>query len=219
MKPDLLIFDCDGVLVDSEPPTLALLRDDLDAHGLTLTMDDIERDYTGLMMSNVAKKAVANGATLPDTWVPDFYAKMFDRLRDGVALIVGIESALDALDAAGIPYCVASNGPMEKMEITLGAHPAFYKRLAGRLHSAHTHGTGKPDPELLLIAARSMGVDPTRAIMIDDSPSGCIAAARANMRCFGFDTRGDGAHLTATGAEHLAAMADLPARLGLTNPR
>ena len=218
MTPDLVIFDCDGVLVDSEPPTLALLRDDLAAHGLTLTMEDINRDYTGLMMTNVAQKAIANGATLPDTWVPDFYAKMFDRLRDGVALIPDIEAALDALDAAAIPYCVASNGPMEKMDITLGAHPALYNRLAGRLHSAHTHGTGKPDPDLLLIAARTMGVDPTRALMIDDSPSGCIAAARANMRCLGFDPHGDGAHLTATGAQHLAAMADLPVRLGLSKP-
>ncbi|WP_417258301.1 HAD family hydrolase [Celeribacter sp.] len=213
--PKLVIFDCDGVLVDSEPPTLTLLRDDLAAHGLDLTMDDIERDYTGLLMANVAKKARENGANLPTDWVEQFYVKMFERLRKGVDLIEGVVEVFDALDAAGIAYRVASNGPDEKMEITLGAHPDLYARLKGRLHSAHTHGTAKPDPELLLIAARAEGVAPEDCVMIDDSPSGCISARRAGIRCFGFDTEGDGARLVAEGAEHLASMRDLCARIGL----
>ena len=214
-RPDLVIFDCDGVLVDSEPPTLALLRDDLARFGLDLTMADIERDYTGLLMKNVGRKAEAAGARLPATWVEDFYVQMFDRLRAGVPLIDGVEAVFDALDTAGIPYCVASNGPMEKMAITLGAHPAIYARLTGNLHSAHTHGVAKPDPELLRRAAAAMGVDPSRAVMVDDSPSGCLAAAGVPMPCFGFDPTGDGARLTAHGAIHLRRLADLPAHLGL----
>lgn len=213
--PKLVIFDCDGVLVDSEPPTLALLRDDLEAHGLVLTMADIERDYTGLLMANVAKKARAHGASLPPDWVPSFYEKMFARLREGVALIDGVVEVFDALDAADLPYRVASNGPDEKMDITLGAHPDIHARLAGRIHSAHAHGVAKPDPELLLIAARAEGVAPEDCVMVDDSPSGCIAARRAGMRCFGFDPSGDGARLTAEGAEHLSRLRDIPARIGL----
>ncbi|WP_417250444.1 HAD family hydrolase [Celeribacter sp.] len=215
MTVQCVIFDCDGVLVDSEPPTLSLLRDDLEAHGLPLAMADIERDYTGLLMENVAKKARAAGADLPEDWVPRFYEKMFARLGDGVPLMEGIEEVLDQLDGASIAYCVASNGPDAKMEITLGAHPALYERLKGRIHSAHRHNTAKPDPDLLLIAAKAAGVAPENCVMVDDSPSGCIAARRAGIRCFGFDPSGDGARLGGEGAEHLADLRDLPARIGL----
>lgn len=101
MTVQCVIFDCDGVLVDSEPPTLSLLRDDLEAHGLPLTLADIERDYTGLLMSNVAKKARSAGADLPDDWVPSFYEKMFVRLGEGVPLMEGVEEVLNRLDAGG----------------------------------------------------------------------------------------------------------------------
>lgn len=191
------------------------MRDDLATHGLDLTMADIERDYTGLLMANVATKARENGARLPNNWVDLFYVKMFDRLREGVALMDGVTEVFDALDAAGIAYRVASNGPDAKMEITLGAHPDLYARLNGRIHSAHTHGTAKPDPGLLLIAAQAAAVSPENCVMIDDSPSGCIAARRAGIRCFGFDPSGDGARLVAEGAEHLASMRDLCAKIGL----
>jgi len=214
-QPKLVIFDCDGVLVDSEPPTLALLRDDLELYGLTLTLAQVDADYMGVAMADIAQKARANGAKLPDDWVPAIYAKMFERLRKGVPLIAGIEGALDALDRAGIPYAVGSNGPMAKMDITLGAHPAFHARLKGRIFSAHDCKAGKPDPELFLKAASFIGVDPIECVVVDDSVAGATAGVRAGMRTLGFDTQGDGAHLTAIGAEHLAHMDALAGMVGL----
>lgn len=213
--PKMVIFDCDGVLVDSEPVTLALLRDDLEQHGLRLTAAQVDRDYIGVAMAEIATKARANGADLPKDWVANIYAKMFEQLRKGVPLIAGIEAALDALDVAGIPYAVGSNGPMAKMDITLGAHPALLARLKGRIFSAHDCKAGKPDPELFLKAAAVTGVAPKDCVVIDDSVAGATAGVRANMRTLGFDTHGDGAHLIAIGAEHLAHMDDLAAKLGL----
>jgi HAD superfamily hydrolase (TIGR01509 family) len=213
--PKLIIFDCDGVLVDSEPPTLALLRDDLELYGLSLSLEQVDEDYMGVAMVDIAQKARAHGAALPDDWVPGIYVKMFEQLRKGVPLIAGIESALDALDAAGIPYAVGSNGPMAKMDITLGAHPAFLARLEGRIFSAHDCTAGKPDPELFLKAAAFMGVDPKDCVVVDDSVSGATAGVRAGMRTLGFDTQGDGAHLVAIGAEHLSHMNRLSAMIGV----
>ncbi|MEN8834132.1 HAD family phosphatase [Pacificibacter sp.] len=213
--PKLVIFDCDGVLVDSEPTTLTLLRNEFEYYGLPLTAAEVDRDYIGVAMADIAVKARANGATLPEDWVVSIYAKMFERLRKGVPLIAGIEAALDALDAAGIPYAVGSNGPMAKMDITLGAHPALLERLKGRIFSAHDCKAGKPDPELFLKAAAFMNVAPEACVVVDDSVAGATAGVRAGMRTLGFDTQGDGAHLIAVGAEHLSHMDDLPARIGL----
>lgn len=215
MTPKAVIFDCDGVIVDSEPPLLEFLLEEFAQAGLEISMHTLETQYVGGTMAKVGERARAAGANLPDNWVEDVYPRVFDMLRSGVPLIPGFEPALDALDAAGIPYAVGSNGPMEKMDVTLGAHPAVFARLKGRIHSAHTHGTAKPEPGLFLIAAEQLGVAPEHCVVVDDSPSGCIAARRAGMRCFGYDRHGDGARLMAEGAEHLSDMHDLPARLGL----
>lgn len=214
--PKLVIFDCDGVLVDSEPPTLALLRDDLEQYGLPLTTAQVDSGYMGVAMADIEIKARANGADLPDDWVPQIYAKMFEQLRKGVPLITGIEGALDALDTAGIPYAVGSNGPMAKMDITLGAHPALLARLEGRIFSAHDCKSGKPDPELFLKAASFMGVAPKDCVVVDDSVAGATAGVRAKMRTLGFDRHGDGADLIAIGAEHLPHMDRLAGMLGIS---
>ncbi|WP_417268257.1 HAD family hydrolase [Celeribacter baekdonensis] len=215
MTPNLVIFDCDGVIVDSEPPLLDFLLTEFATYGLELSLHELETKYVGGTIYSTAQRAREAGASLPETWEAEAYPRIFEVLRAGVPLIPGIEAAFDALDAAGIPYCVGSNGPMEKMDVTLGAHPAVFTRLKGRIHSAHTHGVAKPDPGLFLIAAETMGVAPKACVVVDDSPSGCIAARRAGMRCFGFDPHGDGARLISEGAEHLADMHDLPRRIGI----
>ncbi|WP_417253460.1 HAD family hydrolase [Celeribacter sp.] len=215
MTVKAVIFDCDGVIVDSEPPLLEFLQKDFARFGLDISIHELETKYVGGTMARVGERAREAGAALPDNWIDEVYPRVFEMLGAGVPLIDGVEAAFDALDAAGIPYAVGSNGPMEKMDVTLGAHPAVFARLKGRIHSAHTYGTAKPEPGLFLIAAEHLGVAPEDCAVIDDSTSGCIAARLAGMKCFGFDPHGDGARLMAEGAEHLADMHDLPARLGL----
>lgn len=215
-RPELVIFDCDGVLVDSETITNTLLQQDLAGRGLVMDLPDVMANFVGGTMRDVARKAAALGAEIPADWVDTFYARMYAGLAQGTPAIDGVEAVLDHLDAAGVPYCVGSNGALEKMEITLGQHRGLHDRLKGRLFSAHALGTAKPDPGLFLIAARENGVVPETAVVIEDSPTGCIAARRAGMRCFGYAAHGDGARLAAEGAVVFHAMADLPALLGLT---
>ncbi|MEE9388138.1 MAG: HAD family phosphatase [Paracoccaceae bacterium] len=213
-QPKLIIFDCDGVLVDSEPVTNAFLIKDLAGYGLHLSLADCDDLFVGGTIAGVAVTARDMGADLPPDWVPDYYRRVHVELQKGVRLISGILDILNRVDAIGIANCVVSNGPPEKMQITLGQH-GLWDRFEGRVFSAHTYGTAKPDPELLLIAARHFNTDPADCIMIDDSASGCTAAANAGMPCIGYAERSDPERLAATGARVIRAMAELPVLLGL----
>ncbi len=212
--PKLIIFDCDGVLVDSEPVTNAFLLNDLAGYGLHLTMADCDDLFVGGTIAGVADIARDLGADFPPDWVPDYYRRMHVELQKGVPLITGISGILDRADAQGIANCVVSNGPPEKMQITLGQN-GLWERFLGRTFSAHTYGTAKPDPELLLIAARYFNTEPADCIVIDDSPSGCTGAANAGMPCIGYAKRSDPEKLAATGANVIRSMSELPSLLGL----
>lgn len=215
MTPALIIFDCDGVVVDSESLTHHLLRDNLAEHGLDLPVAEIEQQFIGSTMTNIATKARGMGAALPGTWVEDFYANLYARLAEGTDLIAGITKVFDQLDAARLPFCIASNGRLAKMRITLGQHPATYARLQGRLFSAEQVAAPKPAPDLFLHAAHSLGHAPADCVVIEDSATGARAARAAGMRCYGFAPDSDGAHLTAEGATPFHAMQDLPELLQL----
>lgn len=210
----LVIFDCDGVLVDSEPITNGLMAKEMTAHGLPMTRDQAIELFVGGTIRSVYEKASAMGAKLPIDWVDGFYDRMIDTLATRVKVIPGVEKVMDRLDKAGLPYCVASNGPMRKMEVTL-QRTGLWDRLEGRIYSAHDVGVAKPDPGLFLHAALVSGVYPTNAAVIEDSSSGAQAAKAATMRCFGFtrDTPED--KLTAHGAVPFAQMRSLPKLLGL----
>ena len=214
-RPAAVIFDCDGVLVDSEGIAFDLLGDDLSQHGLPMSPGQLDRLFLGGTIQGVFATARDLGAALPDDWVADFYRRLYARLATGTPLIAGVELVLGALDAAAIPYAVGSNGSDEKMQITLGQHPQVLARLQGRLFSGQTLGMLKPDPGLYLAVARALGVGPADCVVIEDSPTGCIAARLAGMRCMGFAPHGDGKALAAEGAQVFHAMADLPGLLGL----
>lgn len=214
MTPAAVIFDCDGVVVDSEHPTLVMVRDDLERYGLTLTLAELEAGYIGGTVETVADKARANGARLPEDWVSDFYARMYAMLRAHVPLVPGILGVLDALDAAGIPFAMGSNGTPEKMQITLGQH-GLIPRFRGHLYSGQALGRPKPAPDLYLHAAARLGVEPALCVVVEDSAAGAQAARLAGMRCFGYAPKGAHAGLLAEGAILFTDMAELPELLGL----
>lgn len=215
MIPKAVLFDCDGVLVDSEPLGLALLQDDLARHGFAITMDDIHAGWVGMTISGVAKKARELGVALPPDWVERHYALLYAKLAEGIPLIPGIEAVLDRLDAAGIAFAVGSNGTRRKMEITLSQHPRVWRRLRNHLHSGQEMPRPKPDPALYLAAAAGLGIPPADCVVVEDSAPGCRAGVAAGMRTLGFAATGDGARLAAEGAEVFHRMDVLPARLGL----
>ncbi|CUK07551.1 6-phosphogluconate phosphatase [Ruegeria denitrificans] len=209
---DLVIFDCDGVLVDSEPLSNQVLVDNLGRYGLNLTLEDSIAFFLGGTMTGVRDKARALGANLPDDWVDEVYAETYDRLRQGVDLVRGIPELLTALDSKGIPFCVASNGSPDKMKITLGQN-GLWERFSEAMYSAHVLGTAKPDPVMFQTAADQFGA--TAPVVIEDSQNGVMAAKRAGMRCLAYAPHGQGDKLAEFGAEVFIDMAEVPTLLGI----
>ena len=212
--PDGVIFDCDGVIVDSEPITDAVLLADLTGRGLPITADDLPRLFHGGTIRGVAETVRGMGVDLPADWVDAIYDEIHAALEQGTPLVPGIVDLLDRLDARGIPYIVGSNGSRRKMTITLGQNDLM-DRLGDRLVSAHEEGTAKPDPTLYLIAAERIGVAPARCAVIEDTPTGARAAVAAGMRCLGHAARTPADRLAEVGAEPFPDMAAIGRALGV----
>ena len=213
--PKLVIFDCDGVLVDSEPVSNQALIDNLARHGLSLTMERSMELFVGSTMSGVMAKAAALGADLHEGWIEEVYAETYSALGAGVALMPGVVDLLALLDEEQIPCCVASNGSEDKMRITLGQNGLWERFHPQAMFSAHALGVSKPDPGLFLAAASHFGVQARDCLVVEDSATGARAAARAGMRCLGYVPKGEGQQLAAEGAEVFGAMAEVRRLIGL----
>lgn len=213
--PEAVLFDCDGVLVDSEPLTFAQIQEEFAEHGLHMTIPELEPLFIGHTIEETGDYARAHGAMLPADWADGFYDRMCARLARGTALMPGVEALLDRLDAAGVGYAVGSNGRMQKMRATLGQHRALWARLDGRLFSGQDLGMPKPRPDLYLHAARSIGADPARCVVIEDTATGASAGIAAGMRVLGYAPSGENPRLKAVGAEIFRDMAEVPGLLGL----
>lgn len=181
----LIIFDCDGVLVDSEPITNKILSQNLTGYGLKISPKECETLFVGGTIRGAGEEASARGANLPENWVDEIYDLIYARLRKGVDPIEGISDVLEHLKYTQTDFCVASNGSEEKMQITLGG-TGLVSHFDGNMFSAHTIGIAKPDPGLFLHAANEMGYSRENCIVIEDSKSGMIAARDANMKCFAY---------------------------------
>lgn len=210
--PGLVIFDCDGVLVDSEPITNRMMAKDITAAGVPMTTAQAIELFVGGTIASAFEKARGMGARLPDDWVAGFYDRMIATLNDEVEAVPGIHTVLEQLDNAQIPWVIASNGPMRKMQATLGRTGLW--DLAGgaeggRIFSAHDVGVAKPDPGLFLYAAKSHDTAPEHCIVIEDSASGARAAQAAGMTCYGFTADTPAEKLTAHGAIPFDDMAKL----------
>lgn len=215
MSVKAVLFDCDGVLVDSEPMTFLALQEDLAEHGLHLTIPQMERMFLGGTLERVRQVANDMGAGLAPAWCDSFYARLYAMLRARAELMPGVESLLDRLDAAGIPYAVGSNGRRAKMEASLGRHPALWARLQDRLFSGQDLGCPKPAPDLYLHAAAFLGVAPAHCVVVEDSGPGAMAAKAAGMRCLGYAPQGPAEALIAAGAEIFTDLNDIPKLIGL----
>lgn len=215
MTPSAVIFDCDGVVVDSEGPSFTLLSQDLARYGLPMTVAQMQAMFLGGTVQGIFDTCRSMGAQLPDDWVQDFYARIYLILAQGTPLISGIVNVLNALDAARIPFAIGSNGSSRKMEITLGQHPGLIARFRGHIYSAQGLGKPKPAPDLYLHAARALGAPAEACVVIEDSANGARAAQAAGMRCMGYAPHGNADALMQAGAEIFSDMNDLPRLLGL----
>lgn len=214
MPPKLVIFDCDGVLVDSETIANEVIVHSLASYDLTLEFDHCMDLFVGTSDNYMQATAKKMGAQLPPDWLEEIDRKTFARLRQGVPVIAGVVNIIDQLEALDIEYCVASNGSDEKMAITLG-QTGLLQRFENARFSAHSIGISKPDPGLFLYAAKHFNAPPETCIVIEDSPSGAKAARRANMKCFGYAPHNEGQKLSTEGAQVFRHMEELAGLLGI----
>lgn len=213
--PELIIFDCDGVLVDSETIANAVMADEITALGWAVTTDYCLKHFKGSHLDTViATIEEKTGRSLPENWLPELRARTDVVFRKDLEPVPGILDLLDLIAERGIPHCVASQGPHEKMAVTLNV-TGLQPRFEGRIFSAYEVERGKPHPDLFLHAARSMGYDATRCIVVEDSPLGVQAALAAGMRAFGYDPAGLDPRLAEEGAEVFSDMKALPGLLGI----
>ena len=180
---DLVIFDCDGVLVDSEVISCRAHAQTLTRHGYPITSDQVFERFLGRSTRQANLEVEADlGRSLPD----DFHVQLQDELfRDFEADLQALPHINEALDAIAQPVCVASSGSHQRMRVSLG-RTGLYDRLAPHIFSASQVTNGKPAPDLFLFAAEQMKTDPARCIVIEDSVSGVTAALAAKMSVLGF---------------------------------
>ena len=179
----LVIFDCDGVLVDTERIAVKLDVVVLGRLGWTLTEAEVIDRFMGRTDEEMTREIEAHlGRRLPRDWEEPFRHLYRDAFAAGLAPVPGI---VDALDAIALPTCVASSGTHEKIRFTLGL-TGLYERFAGRIFSASEVARGKPAPDLFLLAASRMAVSPAACAVVEDSRYGVEAARAAGMRAFGY---------------------------------
>jgi HAD superfamily hydrolase (TIGR01509 family) len=203
---ELVIFDCDGVLVDSDRISLHIQAERISALGLTMSYEDCVRDFLGLGMPATLRILTERlGRPLPEGWEAELDAAVRDGFRRELTPVPGIVEALEAIE---LPTCVASSGSHEKMRLALGL-TGLWDRFAERIFSAEEVRRGKPAPDLFLHAASSMSTPPERCIVVEDSPFGIAAAKAAGMSALGFAAATPSASLDGANAV-FTAMEDLP---------
>ena len=221
LKFDAVLFDCDGVLVDSEPITNGVLRDMLEESGWTLTPAECMRHFIGKAVIDQRALIEANtGQPLTEAWMVRFRARRNEALVAGLKPIRGAVDAVAKIHAlyAGRIAC-ASGADRFKVELQLqkcGLMPCF----EGLIFSGHELPRSKPFPDVYLAAAAALGVDPRRCAVVEDSVTGVLAGVAAGATVFGYSPPEVGhdaplALLQAGAAQVFSEMDDLPALLAV----
>ncbi len=207
MEEKLIIFDCDGVLVDSETTTNKILSDYLNEFGLDFTPEKAISLFRGGSLADCIEYVKKEyDVDLPTEFPSNFRHRMRVAFEEKLDPVKNIKLLLESLNKRAI--CVASNGPMEKMETTLkvtGIKPFFNENI----FSAYQINKWKPDPALFIYAAKKMNFEPKNCIVIEDSPKGAQAAKLAGMKCYGYAVYENEDSLKAQGAELFYDMKEL----------
>ena len=212
----LVIFDCDGVLVDTEPLANASFSRAIRAQGLDWSPEEVLRRLMGLSLKSCVEVCEAElGRKLPDDFVEKMQVITYQMFRDApLRPIAGVKDAVLALHQADVATCVASSGALEKMRFTLGL-TGLWDLFDGRIFSASQVPRGKPFPDLFLHAALGMEVQPFACTVVEDSVPGVTAARAAGMRVLAYagEPYANAAALKAAGGEVFYDMAKLPGLL------
>lgn len=179
---ELVIFDNDGVLVDSEPIAARVLAAELVASGIPITATEVAARFRGSTMSAMLLElASSQPAPMPRDFQERYDQSLMLAFSIDLRAAPDASSVLDALDALGVQTCVASNASRHRLTRSLG-FVGLLERFGDSIYSADDVATGKPAPDLFLLAARSHGSDPRACVVVEDTPAGVNAARRARMR-------------------------------------
>ncbi len=214
-KPGLVIFDCDGVLVDSELLNNQALSELLAGHGLALTPEEAVSHFKGLSNPDTVAKVRSDwGIVLPQDFMSRLEAAEWAMMETGLQPVPGALEAVAAVARSGAALCVASSGTpdaiLQRLTIT-GLLPYF----RGRLFSAQQVARGKPSPDLFLHVASEIGFAPDQCVVVEDSLPGVRAGIAAGMPVFAYAARGGAAELRTAGGFVFTEMAELPPLLGV----
>ena len=208
---DLVIFDCDGVVVDSERIVFEVFGSFIRSLGVHLTDEETREQFLGRSLADCMKIVERfRGSPAPAGSLERYTADRDRVLRERVEPVAGIREVLESLT---IPFCIASSGGHDKMRITLGA-TKLMPLFEGRLFSATEVPRAKPAPDIFLFAAQRMGANPARTAVVEDSVNGVLAGCAAGMTVFGYVDLTPAEKLSEAGASFtFTQMRDLPGLL------
>ncbi len=209
-----ILFDCDGVLADSEAIANALVADDLTARGWVMTRHEAEHRFLGLSLPQMLPMIEAELGRMPAGWAENLSDRITEAMAREVIAIEGALEAVAAVRATGLGHAVGSNSSRAELVAKLG-RLGLAETFAGRVVSYQDVASGKPAPDIWLRCASLVGAEPARCVVVEDSLAGVRAARAAGMRVLGYapaDTSGGGTaeRLAAAGALPFARMAELP---------
>lgn len=209
----LVIFDCDGVLVDSEGPSNRVVAEEITALGWPMTTAESQKRFVGRRLSDIpAIVELKTGRPVPPDWVDRLRDKLITMLADEVEAMPGAHDVLVAVSALGLPYRIASNSSHDEMVVKF-ERTKLSHLVGDRRHSARDVPRGKPAPDVFLAAAAAEGIPPEACLVIEDSVPGATAARAAGMACVGLAPHGDDPDLRAVGAVLIRSLDELPAIL------
>lgn len=215
MTPALVIFDCDGVLVDSEAIANRIMTEAIAAAGVPITYEECRARFVGGTLQRVIDTVEQwRGTPLPAGWKEDFEARRNDAFRRELKAVPGAGAAVEAIRAGGTPVCVASSGSLDKMNLTLGL-TGLKDHFGENLFSAAMVAHGKPEPDLFLYAAEQMGQVPENCVVVEDSLLGVTAAVAAGMRVLAYTAEAEADALKAAGGQPFSDMSELPGLVGV----
>lgn len=179
MKYDLVIFDCDGTLVDSEPVTMRLIVTMMKERGLTLSFEDALQEFAGknlMLINDYMEQHI--GPFDHDAFEEEYRYRCLDVFDKELEIVEGVDVLIHKLK---IPYCIASNGPRRKMDVTLKVTGLDKLFPIENIYSAYDIKKWKPEPDLYLYAAKHMNVEKSRAIVVEDTLPGLMGAVNGGI--------------------------------------
>lgn len=211
----MVIFDCDGVLIDSETLSNRVIAEEVTVLGWPMTTEQATDLFMGTTVDAIEDKVRARLGALPEGWRARVMKRIIATMAAEVEAVPGAIDALRAVGDLGLAWRIASNSSHPELRAKF-ARLAWSDLVDGRVHSHTDVRIGKPAPDLFLHAAAQEGVAPQDCLVIEDSVAGATAARAAGMACLGLDRHGDGAALAAVGAVVFHDMAELAGLIALS---